>query len=87
MDESDRITSSVNFVHPILAWLAGSLALTVSTAFNNSTPCFAQAVKLPELGIGMPISLCSSLNIFINEGGGFIPSGTEKLKPIAWFAL
>ena len=47
-----RITASVKFIQPHLAWLAGSLALTVSTAFKSSTPCSAHWVRLPVLGRG-----------------------------------
>jgi hypothetical protein len=43
----------------------------------------AQAVRFPVLGIGMLQELLISRKIFLREGGGFIPSGTEKLKPCA----
>src|SRR5258708_15478544 len=49
------ITAFVKSIQPIFAWLAGSLALTVSTAFNNNTPCSAHLVRLPYCaGIAIP---------------------------------
>ena len=50
--------------------------------FNKSTPCFAHFVKLPSVFFSFILRSCSiSLNIFSRDGGGFIPSGTEKLNP------
>ena len=47
-------------------------SLTVKVAFNKSTPCFAQKVKSPEIGI-LPMSDFNSLKIFLSEGGIAIP--------------
>jgi len=41
-------------------------------------------VRFPCLGAGIPRSVSISLNMLTNEGGGLIPSGTEKQRPWAW---
>jgi hypothetical protein len=60
----------------------GSLARTVSEALRRSTPCSAQWVRLPWPGMGMPISLFSSLKILISDGGGGMPFWYGKAQPM-----
>jgi len=56
------IISSVNFCQPIFSWLFGFPDSTVNVAFNNKTPCFAQASRLPCFGVTKPsISVVNSL--------------------------
>src|ERR1700733_5901662 len=69
------MTASVKVDQPIFEWLMGSPALTVNDAFNKKTPCSAQWLKLPWLGISMPVSCCNSLKILRREGGGATPAG------------
>src|SRR5699024_10043293 len=64
-----RMTSFVKYSQPLPLGEFGCLARTVKTVFNKRTPCFAQSVKHPWLGIGTPKSLCNSLKIFFNDGG------------------
>ena len=78
------IAASVKWCQPILAWLMGSPARTVSEAFNKSTPCCAHFSRLPWFGMGAPTSSCNSLKMFWRDGGGGTPCCTEKLSPCAW---
>src|SRR5690554_163174 len=79
-----RITWSVKVSHPLPWCEPASCARTVSVALSNNTPCLAQWDKLPDFGIGRVKSLCSSLNILTNDGGGGTLSFTEKHNPCAW---
>ena len=76
--------ASVNLSQPILLWLAGSWARTVSIEFRSSTPCRAQGSKSVEPLVNTPKSELNSLKIFLREGGAFTPMGTLNDSPQAW---
>ena len=56
----------------------------IEERIRSNTPCCAQRVRFPDVGIGLPKSISISLNIFTKDGGKGTPSLTEKLKPCAW---
>ena len=58
-------------------------ASTVNTVFNNSTPCFCHARKLPPGLAWCPISASISLYILTRLGGIGCEFGTEKANPSA----
>lgn len=78
-----RITASVKYCQPTSLCDAGEFACTVSIALSKNTHCCARFVRLPDCGIGNQRSLCISLKMFTRDGGGLMPSGTEKLNPCA----
>src|SRR5260363_395832 len=66
--------------------LPGRLRSTVSTALSSSTPWHAQPSRQPyeqERIAGALKSAAISLKIFLNEGGGRTPGGTENANPCA----
>lgn len=78
------ITWSVKLSQPLFRWEFAWLFWTVNTVFNKKTPCLAQGVRFPVVGVGIFRSADSSLKIFLSEGGSLFPSSTEKLNPCAW---
>lgn len=79
----DDIILSVKICHPMFLCELGFLSSTVRLAFNNKTPCLAQAVSEPLFEISSPKSFLSSLYIFFKDGGMLTPGFTEKDKPSA----
>ncbi len=79
----DDIILSVKICHPMFLCELGFLPSTVRLAFNNKTPCLAQAVSEPLFEISSPKSFLSSLYIFFKDGGMLTPGFTEKDKPSA----
>ena len=77
------MAASVKVAHPSLWWLLASCARTVSVALSSSTPWSAQRVRSPFGGMGLPKSSSISLKMLTSEGGAGMPSGTEKLSPMA----
>src|SRR5262249_7005939 len=69
---------SVKVAHPLLLWLLGVWAQTVSTVLSSKTPCLPQGTRQPLVGSGTPRSACSSLKMLTSDGGGFNPGGTEN---------
>ncbi|UDG80320.1 hypothetical protein GFK87_00087 [Candidatus Annandia pinicola] len=58
---------------------------TVKIVFNNNTPCLAQLIKQPFLGILNSLKFdLISIYIFFNEGVILILLDKEKANPSAW---
>ena len=83
LSERVWIIASVKVSHHLPACDMGSPARTVRVVFNKSTPCFAQRVRSPFFGRGMPTSSLTSLKIFMSDGGFRTHSMTEKQSPCA----
>lgn len=75
---------SVNISQPWPRWLPALWASTVRVLLSSNTPCFAQRVRSPELGMGAPVSALISLKILRSDGGIAMSEWTEKARPFAW---
>ncbi len=82
---SERVfmMESVKSSHHFPVCDMGCHARTVSVVFRRRTHCSAQRDRSPLWGIGVPISPCISLKIFMREGGFRTHSCTEKARPWA----
>jgi hypothetical protein len=81
LSERVLMTASVKVSHHFPVCDMGSPARTVSVVFMRRTPCFAQRVRSPFFGVGIPRFSCISLNMFLSEGGFLTQSMTEKERP------
>lgn len=77
-----RITASVKFSQPIPPWEAGSPERTLKMVLRRNTHCLLQSVRSVFVR-WTHTSDSSSLRILRRLGGSFVPSGTEKERPIA----
>ena len=82
-DASSRMAASVNSSQPRFWCEPACEARTVNVALSSNTPWSLQRVRSPSCGIGVPRSLCISLNMLSSDGGKGIPLFTEKQRPLA----
>ena len=81
------MTASVKVSQPRLRWEAACPARTVSMELRSSTPWRAHGSRFGLPLMRMPRSEEISLKMFTSDGGAGTPSGTEKLRPMAWPGL